>query len=199
MNCIMENKLFENYRKVFGKLKQSQVDAINTVISKCGIDVAVAILGQQPEEVKPLSISQKGLDLIKLFEGFSSTAYKDVVGIWTIGYGTIKYPNGKKVQPGDTCTKDQAEQYLIHDTKWVVDALKPYSHLKQNQIDALSSFIYNVGATAFNTSTLKKYIDSGNISLVANEFSRWNKAGGKVVKGLTLRRAKEKSLFEEAQ
>lgn len=199
MNCIMENKLFENYRKVFGKLKQSQVDAINTVISKCGIDVAVAILGQQPEEVKPLSISQKGFDLIKLFEGFSSTAYKDVVGIWTIGYGTIKYPNGKKVQPGDTCTKDQAEQYLIHDTKWVVDALKPYSHLKQNQIDALSSFIYNVGATAFNTSTLKKYIDSGNMDLAANEFGRWNKAGGKVVKGLTLRRAKEKSLFEEAQ
>lgn len=197
MNCIMENKLFENYRKVFGKLKQSQVDAINTVISKCGIDVAVAILGQQPEEVKTVSISQKGLDLIKQFEGFSPTAYKDVAGIWTIGYGTIKYPNGKKVQSGDTCTKDQAEQYLIHDTKWVVDALKPYSHLKQNQIDALSSFIYNVGATAFNTSTLKKHIDSGNMDLAANEFGRWNKAGGKVVKGLTLRRAKERSLFEE--
>ena len=194
----MENNLFKNYRKIFGKLKQSQVDAINTVISKCGIDVATAILGLDVEQSKPVSISQTGLNLIKEFEGFSPTAYKDVVDVWTIGYGTIQYPNGKRVQPGDTCTKEQAEQYLVHDTRWVTNALKNYSHLKQNQIDALSSFIYNVGATAFNKSTLKNHIDSGNISLAAKEFDRWDKAGGKVIKGLTVRRAKEKSLFEDA-
>lgn len=191
----MGNKLlFDEYRKLFGKLTQTQVDAINIVIDKCGIEVAEAILGKPQAKA---FISKRGIDLIKQFEGFSPTAYKDVVGVWTIGYGTIQYPNGKKVQPGDTCSKEQAEQYLIHDTRWVVDALKDYSHLKQNRIDALASLIYNIGQSAFKNSTLKKYIDSNQFSLAAKEFDRWNKAGGKVINGLVTRRAKERKLFEE--
>ena len=191
----MKNKqLFDEYRKLFGKLTQKQVDSMNVVIDKCGIDIAQSILGIDTPSVK---ISQAGIDLIKEFEGFSPTAYKDVVGIWTIGYGTIHYPNGIKVQPGDTRTREQAEAYLVHDTKWVVDVLKEYSWLKQNQIDALASLIYNIGQTAFKNSTIKKYIDSKQLSLAAKEFDRWNKAGGRVIKGLVVRRAKERKLFEE--
>lgn len=191
----MKNKqLFDEYRKVFGKLTQKQVESMNVVIDKCGIDIAQSILGIDTPAV---TISQSGIDLIKEFEGFSPTAYKDVVGIWTIGYGTIRYPNGIKVQPGDTCTREQAEVYLVHDTKWVVDVLKEYSWLKQNQIDALASLIYNIGQTAFKNSTIKKYIDSKQFSLAAKEFDRWNKAGGRVIKGLVIRRDKERKLFEE--
>lgn len=186
----MENKqLFDEYQKTLGKLTQKQVDSMNDVI-----DNAQTILGV---DTRIVTISQSGIDLIKQFEGFSPTAYMDAVGIWTIGYGTIRYPNGVKVQQGDTCTKEQAEQYLIHDTKWVVDTLKEYSWLKQNQIDALASLIYNIGRAAFKNSTIKKYIDSKHFYLASKEFDRWNKAGGRVIKGLVVRRAKERKLFEE--
>ncbi|MGB9694012.1 MAG: lysozyme, partial [Fervidobacterium sp.] len=67
-----------------------------------------------------MKVSQRGVDLVKEFEGFSSKAYQDVVGVWTIGYGTTKI-NGSPVRPDMTCTRDQAEEWLRADIKKHLD------------------------------------------------------------------------------
>lgn len=140
---------------------------------------------------------QKGLDLIKQFEGLRLKAYDDGVGVWTIGYGTIRYPNGVKVKRGDTCTKEQAEQYLKTDLDSFENVIntKVKVPLTQNQFDALACFVYNVGATNFSNSTLLRKLNAKDYSGAADQLLRWNKAGGKVMNGLTRRREAERKLF----
>ncbi len=149
-----------------------------------------------------MQISQKGLDLIKEFEGLRLKAYSDPVNIPTIGYGTIRYPNKQKVKLGDEITLQQAEVYLFDEcSKFAqkVEALVTVA-LNQNQFDALVSFCYNLGEGALAESTLLKLLNKANYSGAANEFPRWNKAtvGStlKVLPGLVIRRDKEKELFE---
>lgn len=142
--------------------------------------------------------SQKGIDMIKAFEGFKAEPYKCSAGVWTIGYGTTFYPNGVKV--GENCpeiTRGQAEQYLKFALcKFEAGVEKKVtSQLSQNQFDAVVSFCYNLGLAAFSKSTLLKLINEGKFLLAAEEFVKWNKAGGKVVDGLTTRRKKERLLF----
>lgn len=140
---------------------------------------------------------QKGLDLIKQFEGLRLKAYDDGVGVWTIGYGTIRYPNGVRVKSGDTCTKEQAEQYLKTDLDSFENVIntKVKVTLTQNQFDALACFVYNVGATNFSNSTLLRKLNAKDYSGAADQLLRWNKAGGKVMNGLTRRREAERKLF----
>lgn len=140
---------------------------------------------------------QKGLDLIKQFEGLRLKAYDDGVGVWTIGYGTIRYPNGVRVKSGDTCTKEQAEQYLKTDLDSFENVIntKVKVPLTQNQFDALACFVYNVGATNFSNSTLLRKLNAKDYSGAADQLLRWNKAGGKVMNGLTRRREAERKLF----
>lgn len=142
-------------------------------------------------------ISKKGFDLIKAAEGIKLKAYKDTGGVWTIGIGTIKYPNGKSVKEGDTCTLEQAESYLAYDSKWVDACLDKYVTVKvnQNQFDALASFVYNIGETQFRSSTLLKQLNAGQFSLAASNFDRWIYDNGKLITGLANRRAAEKKLF----
>ena len=92
-----------------------------------------------------MKTSQSGVNLIKGFEGKRLNAYDDGVGVWTIGYGTIKYPNGIRVKKGDTCTESQAESYLKNDLVKFENAINRLVKvpLNQNQFDALSSFTYN--------------------------------------------------------
>ncbi|HCQ9595909.1 TPA: lysozyme [Acinetobacter baumannii] len=141
--------------------------------------------------------SNAGLNLIKGFEGKRLNAYDDGVGVWTIGFGTIKYPNGVRVKKGDTCTEQQAETYLKNDlTKFEVAINKLVKvPLTQNQFDALTSFTYNLGETNLANSTLLKKLNKGDYQGAADQFLVWNKAGGKVMKGLVRRREAERALF----
>lgn len=144
-----------------------------------------------------MKLSNKGLDLIKLFEGLRLKSYDDGVGVWTIGYGTIKYPNGVRVKAGDTITKLQADEYIAKDVAAFERAVNKLVkvQLTQNQFDALVCFTYNLGETNLAASTLLKKLNKGDYQGAAKEFLRWDKAGGKVMKGLTRRRKAEYDLF----
>lgn len=140
-----------------------------------------------------MKISKKGLDLIKQFEGLELKAYKDSVGVVTIGYGST----GPHVSMGMVITQEQAESLLKQDVsrfeKGVSDLVKV--PLNQNQFDALVSFSFNLGLGNLKSSTLLRKLNSLDYVGTANEFPRWNKAGGVVLKGLTRRREAEKALF----
>ena len=132
--------------------------------------------------------------LIEL-EGLKLKAYKDSAGIPTIGIGTIIYPDGRKVQMGDTCTEDEAIGFSQHDSKTFTDQLNGMvTNQNQNQFDALLLLEYNIGASALRKSTVLKRIKTkqGDIH---EAWLMCNKAGGKVVQGLINRREKEYALY----
>lgn len=183
-----------------GKLEQSQVIAGDEIIACHGVEVFSSLIGfsfTQPVVVGVLGISEYGYSIIRVSEGFKEKAYKDTGGVWTIGYGTIKYPNGTRVKSGDICTKGQAELWLMNDCKWVDACLARYIKvtINQNQFDALASFVYNIGETAFIKSTMLSLINQSKFDLAASQFDRWIYDNGKVINGLKNRRAKEKQLF----
>ena len=144
-----------------------------------------------------MKTSSNGTALIREFEGFVASAYLCPANVWTIGIGTTVYPNGTKVKKGDKCTQEQALEYLQHDLKsfekTVNDSVKV--PLSQNQFDALVSLSYNIGSGAFKGSTLLKLLNKGDYQGAADQFLVWNKAGGKVMKGLVRRRDAERALF----
>ena len=185
--------IFDYLRKLSGGvLTQAQVIATDKLLS-IDFDAVKNILGI-PES---MSVSNKGVDLICEFEGKRLVAYDDGVGVWTIGFGTIKYPNGARVKKGDTCTLDQAKEYMRHD-------LIEFEHtvnssvkvpLNQNQFDALVSLAYNIGSNAFKSSTLVKKLNTGDYQGAADQFNVWVNAGGKRMQGLVNRRDREKLLF----
>ena len=145
-----------------------------------------------------MKISSRGLELIKDFEGFSSSAYLDVVNIPTIGWGNTFYEDGTKVKLGDQISKTDALKLLeVVANRDFADKIFPSIKVKvsQSQFDAMVSLAYNIGVGAFLKSTLLKKVNAGDFTGAGEEFLRWNKAGGKVVLGLTRRREREKQLF----
>lgn len=185
-----------------GKLTQDQVSAGDSIIALNGFDVFAKLIGFKLENnVTGLrDISAKGYELIKESEGFKSVAYLDTGGVWTIGYGTIKYPNGNRVKKGDRCTQAEALEWLKNDCQWVDACLDKYVKVtvSQNQFDALASFVYNVGETAFVKSTMLKALNAGNYAGTAAQFDRWVYDNGKKIQGLYNRRMREKELFLKA-
>lgn len=147
--------------------------------------------------VDEMSLSVDGVNQICNFEGLKLSAYDDGTGVWTIGYGTTRYPNGKRVSEGDRCSLEQAKTYMQHDLKIFERAVNSSVKvpLKQNQFDALVSLTYNIGVGAFKHSTLLKKLNSGDYKEAANQFDVWVNAGGKRLQGLVNRRAMEKKLF----
>ncbi|UTL79542.1 lysozyme [Pseudomonas putida] len=139
--------------------------------------------------------SQRGLSLIKSFEGLHLQAYQDAVGVWTIGYGTTRGVNA-----GMSITKEQAERMLLNDVQRFEPEVERLimAPLSQNQWDALISFTYNLGAANLESSTLRRLLNAGDYAGAAGQFPRWNKAGGKVLQGLVRRRAAEREMFLEA-
>lgn len=138
--------------------------------------------------------SQQGIDLIKQYEGLELKAYLDSVNVPTIGYGLTRYPNGIKVKIGDEITFQEAEEMLLTTIDMFAMRLNELisQPLKPNQFDALLSLAYNIGIGAFKDSTIRKKVNANpNDPSIRNEFLRWNKAGGKILKGLTNRRIKE--------
>lgn len=141
-----------------------------------------------------MKISQRGIDLIKSFEGLETKAYQDSVGVWTIGYG-----HTKTAIKGMQITIDQAELLLK-------DELAEYEgyindnvtvDLRQCEFDALVSWVYNLGPSNLRSSTMLKVLNNGKYSEVPYQMKRWNRAGGKVLRGLTRRREAEARLFED--
>jgi lysozyme len=139
-----------------------------------------------------MTISQKGIDLIKGFEGCKLFAYRDSVGVPTIGYGHVK-----DVKMGMSITQKQAEEFLKSDIKPIERLLNGMGiNYTQNQFDALTSWIFNLGAGNFNKSTMKKCIVSGaHDTAITDEMIRWTRAGGRVLSGLVRRRADEANTF----
>lgn len=144
-----------------------------------------------------MQISNNGIALIKQFEGCRLTAYQDSVGVWTIGYGWTQPVDGKPIRAGMTIKQDTAERLLktglVSYENDVARLVKV--GLSQGQFDALVSFTYNLGARSLSTSTLLQKLNAGDYAGAADEFLRWNKAGGKVLTGLTRRREAERALF----
>jgi lysozyme len=143
-------------------------------------------------------LNQTGLDLIETFEGCVLHPYKDIVGIPTIGIGTTMYPDGKKVTLQDPpISKERAYEllraYLNKDCASIEKMVTV--PINDNQFGALVSFAYNCGIKALANSTLLKRLNAGEYQKAADEFLRWNRAGGVVVKGLTRRREAERALF----
>src|SRR5690606_8478401 len=138
-----------------------------------------------------------GIDLIRNFESLRLNAYDDGVGVWTIGYGTTKYPGGVRVKKGDVCTLDQAKAYMQHDLKKFEQTVNSTVKVpvNQNQFDALVSLAYNIGPTAFEESTLVKRLNEKNYKAAAEQCDLWVNARGKRLQGLVNRRAIEKELF----
>lgn len=165
-----------------------------------GSDIAVAVdtdaeIGFAQDQIT--QVSPQGVDLICGFEGLELKAYDDGVGVCTIGYGTTIYPHGKAVQYGDTCTIEQAKNYMQYDLRRFEQAVTAAVNvpLNQNQFDALLSLSYNIGIGAFKNSTLLKLLNASDYHAASDQFDVWIKAGGKTVQGLVNRRAVEKLLF----
>lgn len=139
--------------------------------------------------------NQKGIDLIKRWEGLKTKAYYDIAGVLTIGYGHTNSAGGFKVSPGQIITEKQAEDILRQDLvkfETQVSSLVKVP-LNDNQFSSLVSFHYNTGA--LGKSTLLKKINSKEFKVVPAEFMKWVNAGGKFVKGLQNRREDEVNLW----
>lgn len=124
-------------------------------------------------------------------------AYKDAVGIWTIGYGATYYEDGSLVKEGDKITQARADELLKHHVdSFAVKVDAVTREVQQQQFDALVSFAYNVGIGAYKKSTLLKKVnaDPGD-NAIREEFTKWNKAGGRVLSGLATRRKKEADYY----
>lgn len=143
-------------------------------------------------------LDKKGYDLIQEFEGLKLKAYKDSVGIWTIGVGNITYADGSKVKQGDTITESKARE--LFESTACKFALKVNQMIKkevtQNQFNALVSLAYNIGLGAFQKSTLLKLVNNNpNDANIAKEFLKWKFAGKVEIKGLLNRRIKESAVY----
>jgi len=149
--------------------------------------------------MKITEISDACIDLVKSFEGFFSKPYLCPANVPTIGYGTILYPNGKKVTlqdlPIDEKKAIEFMRFELNQKAKEVDAMTTDA-VNQRQFDALVSFAYNCGSGALKGSTLLKRVNFNPQDLtIIDAFLMWNRANGKVLNGLTRRRKAEAKLY----
>lgn len=151
-------------------------------------------------------ISNTGIELICKFEGYSPTAYLDIAGVWTIGYGTT-YTEYGPITKGMVCTQEQAKKWMrnaLRENERAVSSIDMAERLTQPQFDACISLTYNIGSGAFAGSTIAKKIRGNAISSITEiNFISWNKVrqNGILVesRGLTRRRRAEYQLFVTGQ
>lgn len=144
-----------------------------------------------------MRISAEGLNLIKRHESLVLKAYKDPVGVWTIGYGHTTAAGSPVVTSGLQITEKEADSILAQDVRMFETAVKKLVKvpLTQMQFDALVSFSFNLGEGALARSTLLRKLNAGDFTGAADEFPRWVHGQGKVLPGLVTRRAEERALF----
>ena len=142
-----------------------------------------------------MKTTEQGYALIRKFEGLSLKPYRCPAGKNTIGYGHV-IGAGERF-PAGGITINEAEAILHKDVYGMECALRRMvtAPVTQNQWDALMSFIYNVGPTAFAKSTLLRFVNEGKMAAAAEEFSKWMYGGGKKLPGLAKRRAAEAAVF----
>jgi lysozyme len=140
----------------------------------------------------------KGIAIIRKYEGLKLRAYICPSGLPTIGYGATFYMNGSRVQIGDVITIDHADKLLHFQVKLFADEVRRTvkSNINENQLGALVSFCFNVGGAAFAKSTLARKVNANpSDPTIRNEFMRWTRGGGKVLPGLVKRREEESNLY----
>lgn len=139
-----------------------------------------------------LSYGPDCVALTKSSESCRLTAYKDTGGVWTIGWG---WTHG--VKAGDTCTQEQADDWLYEELDDAWQSVYSFVDvpLKQGHADALTDFVYNLGPTQFRQSTLLRKLNAGDYTGCAAQFSRWVYDNGKKLNGLVARREAERKLF----
>jgi lysozyme len=139
-------------------------------------------------KIAALSLSATALVGIASWEGFVGQSYQDIIGVWTIGFGTTE-----GVKKGQTIDPVKALQRKINDVQKFEGALKQCVNvpLHQHEYDAFLSLAYNIGPGAFCGSTLVRRLNQGDYDAACKEILRWNRAGGKVVQGLANRRQAE--------
>jgi lysozyme len=143
--------------------------------------------------MKNMTVGEGGVTLIKKFEGKKLKAYKPIPeDPWTIGYG-----HTRGVKEDDKISNEKAEEFLLEDLAVYEACINSYVMLElgQNEFDALISFTYNLGCPNLRSSTLLRLLNAGDRKGAAEQFPRWNRAAGKVMRGLTRRRLAERELF----
>jgi lysozyme len=149
--------------------------------------------------MRVIKASNNCLELIKRFEGLSLKPYLCPANVPTIGYGSTLYANGARVRMTDKAlTQIEADKLLNHEVAKfakIVDSMTR-DDISQNQFVALVSFCFNVGGGALKSSTLLRKVNADlNDATIRAEFLKWNKANGRVLKGLTTRREAEANLY----
>jgi lysozyme len=146
-----------------------------------------------------MKLDENGYKLIQGFEGLSLVPYKCSAGISTIGYGNTFYPSGKKVTMQDAPISLATAKWMFKETadKFAADVNKMIkANINQNQFNAIVSLAYNIGLAGLAKSSLLKKVNANpSDPTITNSFMIWNKAGGKVLNGLTKRRAIEAKLY----
>ena len=145
-----------------------------------------------------MKVSDKCINMIKHHEGFVRKPYQDPIGLWTVGVGHL-IGDGKKLPKewNKEFTNEEVDNILCEDLERFEIGIQRLTKvsLTQSQFDALVSFSFNVGLGNFQSSTLRSKLNRGDYEGASNEFPKWRKAGGKILKGLVRRRADEKALF----
>ena len=157
-----------------------------------------------------MKISEVGIQLIKSFEGCHNMPYKCPAGLWTIGYGHVLYPDQARLKTPERALYDikpehnrvfeydEIDELLEQDLQRFQDGVSrlcPASNDSQSHFDAMVAFAFNVGLGNLQSSTLRMKYNRGDIEGTADEFLKWTKASGKVLKGLVRRREAERALF----
>lgn len=207
---------FDALRKLFPGIwnKPGTIDEMNELMDAAGIgSVVQPDPPSEPERAfTPAQTSAEGIALIHSFEGYakkradgSVEAYPDPGtggAPWTIGWGSTTDENGKAIKRGTVWSRERADkrfvQHLGQFEREVIKALGSAIHAtSQAQFDALVSFTYNVGPENLRSSTLLRKHRAGDYAGASREFGRWNRAAGRVLPGLTRRRAAEAQLYRE--
>lgn len=185
--------IFDTFRHILGRsFSQAEVALIDRAIDRAEASKATC----------PRALDTAGVELIKRFEGCAQLrrdgliqAYPDPAtggAPWTIGWGAT----GPDIGPGTVWTQEQCDTRLERDlARYAEDVACAIGDAptSQAQFDALVSFHYNTGAIA--SATLTRKHRAGDFAGATAEFQRWNKAGGRAMKGLTKRRLAEAQLY----
>lgn len=186
-----------------GKLTQAQVDFANELLANMDIEqVKTELLQKYKKQDWQMKLSDKGFEMLAVFEGFRPNPYRDSVGVPTIGYGNTYYLDGSKVTMSDPpISRDEAKRLKMavvnKDFAPAVNRLLEHQikagQINQNMFDALISLAYNIGVGALAKSSVIRHLQNGDKLASANAFLLWKNAGGKPI--LLARRQRERSVF----
>ena len=145
-----------------------------------------------------MHINERGIEIVKSFEGISLKPYLCPANVWTVGYGATVGSDGRRIAPDmGSISETEADALLLRDLEssegWISRLIK--TALTENQFSALTSFTFNVGAGALQRSTLRMKLNRGEVQGAADEFPKWKFANKRILAGLVRRRAAERALF----